>query len=130
MYDKLTAFTFTFPARALSTAGTVAIPIPAGATMARVMDVSARLTTATTVAAATITVGTSGDAASMAVLEVPVAANGTLHNGRTAGSLFRGVWQDDGTSGTDALQVSFGGESTAGAADVIVTIGFDFVAAD
>lgn len=130
MYDKLTAFTFTFVAQALSTAATIPIPIPAGATMARVLDVSARITTATAGDVSTISVGTESDVAAMAVLEVPASAAGALHNGRTAGELFRDVWEDDGEGYTNALVVAFGGQAEAGAADVTVTIGFDFVAAD
>lgn len=129
MYDNLITFTHKFSGVSLSSSPNLLIPIPRGATMGRVMDIAAMITTSMADGGATVSVGTANDAASMAVLEIPMALAGAFVNGRLVDRLFRGVWlnEDDPES---VLRMSIGGDASAGAADITVTVGFDFVAAE
>lgn len=131
MYDKLNIITYHFADVDLSAEGELSIPVPAGAQMARVMDVAASLSVATTGAPTTVAVGYSGDPYAYAALMVPAAAVGTVHNGRSTGSLFRGVYQADAGAGElSVLTVTVDGAAGAGTADLTIAVGFDHIAAD
>lgn len=128
MYDKLKTVTYNFPAADLSAAATHRLAIPAGAQMARVLDIAVEVTTATTEGATSVSVGYAGDPLAYAALSVPPAAAGTVHNGRTAGGVFRAVYQADAGAGElDYLTVTLDGGAAAGAGNLTITVGYDHI---
>ena len=114
-YSTPTTATYRFPAAVLSSAAIVGrIQAPAGM-RGRVVDVSCVTTTATTVAACTVDIGTSGAVAAYGTQTIPVTAINLGVNG------FVGVAQHEIPEGT-LVEVSANGECTAGAGDLLIII--------
>jgi len=114
-YSTPTTATYRFPAAVLSTAAIVGrIQGPIGL-KGRVVDVSCVTTTATTVAACTVDVGTAGAVAAYATQTIPI----TAINLGVQGSVM--VAQHEIPEGT-LVEVSANGECTAGAGDLLVII--------
>jgi len=114
-YSTPTTATYKFPAATLSAAAIVGrIQAPSGM-KGRVVDVSCVTTTATTVAACTVDVGTAGDEAAYATQAIPVTAINLGVNGNTS---VAGHEIPEGT----LVEVSANGECTAGAGDLTVII--------
>lgn len=119
-YDHPLQVTYKFPASAvLSTAGVAGRFIGPKGKRGRVLACEGLLTTATTDAASTITVGTAAAPADALSIDVPVQAINT------------GVQADEAKirAGKDlapdtVYQVAGGGEATAGAADITLTVGW------
>jgi hypothetical protein len=106
---------YRFPAATLSTAGVIGrIQAPSGM-KGVVVDVSCVTTTATTVAACTVDVGTSADPDAYGVQTIPVTAVNLGVNG------FDDVFNHEIPEGT-LVEVSANGECTAGAGDITVII--------
>ena len=115
-YDNALRETYRFPAATISAAAVVGRLVgPAGKT-GRVVNVSHVVTTDVTVAAGTVTVGPNG-AASPVTHTVPIsAANAAVAIPATS-------LKGQTLLAADTLvEVAAGGEPTAGAADLIVTI--------
>ena len=89
---------------------------PAGKKGALV-DVSAVSTTAVTVAATNVTVGSVGTTNKYGTLALPVAAIGSAYNGATVAAVDSNVMPANTT-----VVIATSGAATAGAADVAVTI--------
>jgi hypothetical protein len=120
MYDYPLVETYRWLANAsVSTAAAIGyIKGPAGM-RGKILNLSFMTTTATTVAASTIMVGNDGDADSILTLDVPVAA----------AKLGTAIPREDLIALTDlsadtVYLVSGGGEATAGAGDVTLTVGW------
>lgn len=101
----------------LSTAATVGyIQGPTGKT-GRVVNVSAVITTATTVAASAVTVGVSGDLDSIISVNVPV------KSANTAVAASKSELSGSSLMAADTVYIVSGdGGATAGAADITVTV--------
>ncbi len=114
-YSNPQTVAYRFPAAVLSSAAIVGrIQAPAGM-KGRVSDVSVVTTTATTVAACTVDVGTAGAVADYGTQTVPITAINLGVNG------FTGVADHEIPAGT-LVEVSANGECTAGAGDLTVII--------
>ena len=114
-YSTPTTVAYRFPAAALASVAIIGrIQAPSGF-KGRVVDVSCVTTTATTVAACTVDVGTSGAVAAYATETIPVTAINLGVNGNVS------VVGHEIPEGT-LVEVSANGECTAGAGDLTVII--------
>lgn len=119
-YDHPLQVTYKFPASAvLSTAGVAGRFIGPSGKKGRVLACDLILTTATTVAASTLTVGTAADPDACLTVDVPVQAINTGVQATDA-NIRAGALIDADT----VYQVAGGGEATAGAADVTLVVGW------
>lgn len=115
-YDNALRETYRFPAATISAAAVVGRLVGPVGKRGRVVNVSTVVTTGVTVAAGTVTVGPNG-AASPVTHTVPISsANAVL--AIPAASL-KGVTD---LAADTLVEVAAGGEPTAGAADIIVTV--------
>ena len=105
---------YRFPAATLSSAATIGRIMGPSGKKGRLVDITSVVTTGVTVAANTVTVGTAADPDAYGTLTVAISAANAVQNGAT---------QVDATMAADTLLVlNTGGECTAGAADINVTI--------
>lgn len=116
-YDEPIYATYNVNAATLSSAAELLqIAGPAGK-QGRVVDVTCVVTTGVTDAANSITVGTTSDGDAYATLSVPVSSADAVANDATI------LTDDDNLIAADsAVVVATGGECTAGAGSVAVTI--------
>ena len=119
-YSNPTTCAYTFPATTLSTAGTVATIVGPSGKTGRLVDVGMITTTAVTVADETVTVGVSGDIAAYGSKVVPF-------TGSSIGDDTNGMTLVDKhiVAADTAILVTAAGTSTAGAADLFVTIDWE-----
>lgn len=115
-YDNALRETYRFPAATISAAAVVGRLIGPAGKVGRVVNISTVVTTDVTVAAGTVTVGNNG-AAAPATHTVPVsAANAAL------AAPYADLQGNDALAADTLVEVAAGGEPTAGAADIIVTV--------
>lgn len=105
---RVAAATLSAAANLLSLAG------PAGKT-GRIESAVALVTTGVTVADCTVQFGTDADADAYGTLNVPIAAADEIHS-----TLVNGVTEN--IPADTLVRVDAGGEATAGAADLIITV--------
>lgn len=107
------------PAAAIATAGTLATLIGPKGYTGRLVSIGAVVTTDTTAAATELRVGTSGDADKFGTLSVPIATAGpaAAYNNATISDIDTNLMAAD-----TAVVIASDGASTAGAADVKVTV--------
>jgi hypothetical protein len=116
-YDNPDVGVYRFPAATLSTGAVIGRIIGPAGKRGRLIDVGVIVTTGVTVAANTLSVGDGTDADAYGVHTTPVAAAASGHNG-----IVRGV--DEVIDANSVVVLTTGGECTAGAGDVLVTIGW------
>ena len=116
-YDRPIMSTHSLQAADLTSAAVLAsIAGPAGR-QGRIVGLSAAVTTGVTAAAATLAVGSPSDADAYATLTVPISAADSVANG----ALF--LTDDDNLIPADSVvELSTGGEATAGAAGLTLII--------
>lgn len=114
-YSNPTSITYRLPAAAIATAGVLGRFIgPTGLT-GRVVDICSVVTAGVTIEANTVTVGTAADPDANATLTVAISAANAVQNGATLVTA--------ALLAADTLfVVNSGGEATAGAADILVTV--------
>ena len=116
-YDSPITATYTLAAATLSTAADLlSVMGPSGYT-GRLESIGAVITTATTVAATELRVGTSTDADDWGTLSVPVATAGNGYNSATINTSDSNLITAD-----TPLIIATDGGCTAGAADITVTV--------
>jgi len=114
-YSNPTTATYRFPAATLSAAAIVGRIVGPTGLQGRLVDVASVVTTGVTVLPVTVNVGTTGAAASAGTATIPVSAINAVSNG-AVGVVGHVLAADT------VVEVSSGGECTAGAADLLVTI--------
>lgn len=116
-YENPVVSTYTLPAATVSTAADLLSVMGPEGHRGILLGIGAVVTTDTTVAATELRVGDSGDADQYGTLSVPVATAGNGYNAATISAV------DDNIMPADtAVIISTDGGSTAGAADITVTI--------
>ena len=116
-YYNPTNQTYTQPGSSISTAGALLTVVGPAGKVGRLESISAVVTTNTTAAASEVRVGTAADADVYGILSVPIATAGSAHNGATIYDIDVNQMPAD-----TAVVIASDGGSTAGAADVTVTI--------
>lgn len=116
-YDIPIHMTYTLPASAVDTAGTKLSVVGPLGLKGRLVSIGAVVTTATTVAASVIRVGTAGTADLYGSLTIPVGAAATVANSATISTT-----DSNQIAENTAVLISSDGGSTAGDADLTVTI--------
>lgn len=117
-YSNPTTITYRLPAATLSTAATIGRFIGPSGLQGSLVDICSVVTTAVTVAANTVTVGTAGDPNAYGTLTVAISSANAVQNGATLVT----------TAGANLLAadtlhvINTGGECTAGAGDILVTV--------
>ncbi len=114
-YSETNPHTYRFPAATISTAATVGRLIGPAGKSGRLIDVAFVVTTGVTVAAGTVTVGTEADVDAYGSLTVPISAANSGTNGVTLTSTVV-------LPANTVVAIAAGGECTAGAGDILVTI--------
>jgi hypothetical protein len=114
-YSNPVTAVYRFPAAALSSAAVVGRIISPSGMAGRIIDVGHIVTTGVTVAASSVTVGTSADPDAYATHSVPVSSAGAGGNGAT-------IVQNHEITADSVIEVATGGEATAGAGDLLVTV--------
>lgn len=119
MYNQPVTSTYTLKAATISAAATLLTVIGPRGHKGRLVGIGAVVTTSTTVAASTLTVGTAADGDKFGTLSVPVATAGpaAAYNDATISSIDTNLMAAD-----TAVVIASAGGSTAGAADITVTI--------
>jgi len=117
-YSNPTTITYRLPAATLSTAATIGRFIGPSGLTGRLVDICSVVTTGVTDASNTVTVGTAADPDAYGTLTVIVSAANAGQNGATLVT----------TSGANIIAadtvhvINTGGECTAGAGDILVTV--------
>lgn len=114
-YSNPKTAVYRFPAATLSSAAVIGRIMPPEGMQGRVVDVSTIVTTGITVAATTVQIGVTATPNAYSTLTVPVASANSGHNGAVS-------VQDHVIPADAVVDVYAGGECTAGAGDVLVTI--------
>jgi hypothetical protein len=114
-YSNPVTAVYRFPAAVLLSAAVVGRIVSPSGMAGRIVDVSYVITTATTVAASVLSVGVSGTPAEFGTLSVPVASANAGGNGAT-------LVQNHQIDAGEVVEISTDGGSTAGAADLLVTV--------
>lgn len=115
-YDNALRETYRFPAAVLTAAAVVGRFIGPKGKTGRVVNVSHVVTTGVTVAAASVTVGNNG-------ATTPVAHTVPISAANAAVALaYASLQSKDALAADTLVEVATGGEATAGAADLIVTV--------
>lgn len=112
--NPLTAV-YRFPAATLSTAAVVGRIIGPKGKSGTIVGIGSVVTTGVTVEAASVTIGSATDADAYATASIPVSAANAVTNDFTPVS-------NHVIPADEVVNVSAGGESTAGAADLLVMI--------
>ena len=114
-YSNPHTCTYRFPAATLSSAATVGRLIGPSGKSGRIVDMGVVVTTGVTVADCTVTAGTEADTDAYGSLTVPIGAANTAANGATLTSTTT-------LPADTVVAIAAGGECTAGAGDILVTI--------
>ena len=114
-YSNPPVCTYRFPAATLSSAATVGRLIGPAGMQGRLVDIATVVTTGVTVAACTVTAGTEADVDAYGSHTVPVSAANAGKNGVTLTSTVV-------LPANTVVAIAAGGECTAGAGDILVTI--------
>lgn len=137
MYDNLTPIAYNLGSVSFIGGDTTYdIPLPPGARFARVLDVIVQVTTGLTniTTPAKVLVGVAADPDAMASMTLGTPAAGAIVNMRTYPGSNLGLYSADGALGdVAALRVSVidtTGTGSAGAGDVTVVIGYDWIDAE
>lgn len=118
-YDNPIQVSYRFDAVTVSTAGVLGRMAGPSGRAGRVLSIAAVVTTDVTVAASVLSVDTNAGLADPATLTLPVGAANTV-----AGSLQADTEGASELPADTAIELQSDGGSTAGAADVTVTIGW------
>ena len=116
-YSNAYTCTYRFPAATLSSAATVGRLIGPSGKSGRLVDIAVLVTTGVTVAACTVTAGTEADTDAYGSLTVPISAANSGTNGASDSAATTTVLPAD-----TVVAIAAGGECTAGAGDILVTI--------
>ena len=118
-YDNPIHQTITLPGAAISASGTLVSAIGPAGKVGRLESIGAVVSTSTTAAASELRVGTASDADAYGTLSVPIATAGAAaaYNAATISDIDANLMPAD-----TAVLIASDGGSTAGAADVVVTI--------
>lgn len=116
-YSSPMTCTYRFSAATLSSTDTVGRLIGPSGKSGRLEDVAVLVTTGVTVAATTVTVGTEADPDAYGVLTVPISSANAGSNGVVTTAATTDVLPAD-----TVVAIAAGGECSAGAGDILVTI--------